>query len=82
MSGDKIPPSVELQSEAAARIEKVAQEDLIGLASDAQSVIAHVRALEASFIAVIAKVGTSEELTYAMTAMSAARQWVVTHFTT
>lgn len=78
----KIPPSVPLQSAEAAHVEQVAKAELVNVATDAQSLLAHIRALEASFVSAVNGLGDSPALDHAKTAMMAARQWVVTHLTT
>jgi hypothetical protein len=78
----KIPPSVPLQSAAAAHVERVAEQDKVELASNAQAILAHVRALERSFVAAADRAGQSIALDRAKTLVMEARQWVVTHYAT
>lgn len=62
------------------QIEELAPGDLVDLTSDAQAIVAHIRALEVSFLAAIESLPQTHALTQARTCMAAAREWVVTHF--
>lgn len=63
-------------------IEAIAPDDHAALTADSQAVLAHVRGLEASFMSVVGRLGSSPALNHAMASMATARQWIVTHLTT
>lgn len=86
-SAAEVKPTTEagtlaLQSLTAAHIEAIAPDDHVALTDDSQAVLAHVRGLEASFMSVVGRLGSSPALNHAMASMATARQWIVTHLTT
>jgi len=70
----KIPPLVHLQTAEAARVENIAEHDAVEAASEAQTIIAHIRLLdEASFVAATHRACNSIALDRARTLMGEAR---------